>query len=439
MPPGQPWKPELVKEYTEKIRRGLKAPSLPTTSSELGREMGTPASTTRKRIRALGLQSEVNEAYERNRAARATAPDVAGTEKLRDVTTKEGREHANRELQVRDLLKENKKLKAEVLDQENFVERIVIASTSPLPKPTYKVRRRSSGRSTEERAVLLPIFDCQYGTKVIPSDTVGGIGRFDSEVFAHRAARYVEVVSKIVRAQAQNFHIGPMVFAIGGDMVEGDEIFEDQAWQLEMPSPDQVLHMRDHLSWIIDALMSVGAEVGARKASVLCVPGNHGRRGKKQSGRHKRDSFDVMVYRLLQERLKDHPIFTFAVEPAGNCTFEVLGNLFAMIHGDEVKGWGGLPFYGMTRHDARMNRTLNVLPDYVLLGHHHQPASIPIGYGEWLMSGNWVGATNLSGIVGSNTPQQAVYMIDENNGLLDRIPVLLDEVRKPTPKIHRTM
>jgi hypothetical protein len=84
-----------------------------------------------------------------------------------------------------------------------------------------------------------------------------------------------------------------------------------------------------------------------------------------------------------------------------------------------------------------MLRTLNFIPDYVLLGHHHQQANIPIGYGEWLMSGNWVGATALSRVVGANQPKQAMFMVDERNGVLDRIPILLDDRRKPQPTIHR--
>jgi hypothetical protein len=144
-----------------------------------------------------------------------------------------------------------------------------------------------------------------------------------------------------------------------------------------------------------------------------------------------------MVYKLLEERLANFPLHSFVIEPGGNCAFEILGNPFAMIHGDEINSWGSIPFYGFTRYDAKMIRTLNFIPDYVLLGHHHQQANIPIGYGEWLMSGNWVGATALSRVVGANQPKQAMFMVDERNGVLDRIPILLDDRRKPQPTIHR--
>jgi hypothetical protein len=397
----------------------------------------------------FGEVETVQAIYVRNNAARMAglpsydfhetqaatlAPDP---EPHRDVTTPAGRKNVNLELQVKDLQKEIKRLTAEILNQENFFDRVVTASTTPLPKPSFRVRR-SARRSADERGILLPIFDMQVGTKVVPDDTVGGIGHFDSSVLKERAERYVEIVAKVIRAQVHNFSVGPIVFALGGDMIEGDEIFHDQAWQIEMPAPDQVILARDLLGWMLNALMGVGAEVGAKNASVLCVPGNHGRRGKKGGGRHKRDSFDVLVYKLLREKLKNHPIHTFAIEPAGNCTFDVMGNLFSMIHGDEVKGWGSLPFYGLTRHDAKMIRTLNVIPEYVLLGHHHTPAQIPIGYGEHFMSGNWIGATNLSGQVGSNVPQQMVFMVDTEHGVLDRIPIKLDSRRKPQPTIHQT-
>jgi hypothetical protein len=363
--------------------------------------------------------------------ARKSAQEMAA-----DVTTLVGRKIRALEDRNKDLREHNAKLQNEVYSQGEFYDKVVAASTEPLPKPNYKVKRSASTKK-DERAVLLPIFDMQVGAKVVPTDTIGGIGEFNSNILAERAKRYVEVVAKIIHAQAENFRIGPLVFAIGGDTVEGDEIFHDQAWQLEMPVPDQTILARDTLAWIVTGILEAGAEVGARMASVLCTPGNHGRHGKK-GGRHKTDNFDVLVYKLLEEKMKNQPLYNFAIEPAGNCNFDVVGNLFSMIHGDEVRSWGSLPFYGMTRKDAQMIRTLNVIPEYVLLGHHHQPASIPIGYGEWLMSGNWVGANNLSGQVGSNTPQQSLFMVDPELGVLTREPILLDKVRKPTPTIHKT-
>lgn len=355
-----------------------------------------------------------------------------------DVTTREGREEYSKDVEIKHLKAENKKLKTHLLHQEELVDRIVAQSTTPLPKPDFKVRRRGE-EDKPTRDILLPIFDAQYGQQVKPEDTVSGVGGFNSAVFRERLKLYVEKVSQLLYHYAAGHTIDNLIFALGGDMVEGDEIYRGMEWHLELHPAEQLLGIRDLISYAIDAIMQTGAELGVKQASVLCVPGNHGKIGGKRAGdRPASYSWDYIAFRLIQERLANHPIRTFQIEPAGACYFDVKGNLFGMIHGDEIKGWGGIPFYGITRQDSRMIRTANVIPDYVLVGHHHQPASIPIGYGEWLMSGNFVGGNTLSKIVGSNTPSQWCYGISDKWGVCDRFLLYLDEKRKPQALVHQT-
>jgi hypothetical protein len=322
--------------------------------------------------------------------------------------------------------------------QEELVDRIVAESTQPLPRPEFKVRTRSGG-TKPVRDILLPIFDVQYGQSVKPKDTVNGVGSFNSVIFRERLEKYVDKVSSTMQDYSAGHTLDNIIFALGGDMVEGDEIYKGMEWHLELHPAEQLMGIRDLLAWAIEELMRVAAELGGKQASVLCVPGNHGRVGGKKAGdRPAEYSWDYIAFRLLQEKLSKYPIKTFAIEAAGACYFNVKDNLFGMIHGDEIKGWGGIPFYGITRHDAKMIRTANVIPDYVLVGHHHQPASIPVGYGEWLQSGNWVGGNSLSKIVGSNTPSQWMFGVSEDHGVCDRFLIYLDEKRKPQATVHQT-
>jgi hypothetical protein len=316
---------------------------------------------------------------------------------------------------------------------------MVEAAARPMPRPKYNVRMRSSDAKKPSRDVLLPLFDMQYGSEVKAKNTVHGLGDFNAEIFAERMALYVEKVTRHMRDFSAGHRLERLIFALGGDMVEGDEIYGGIEWHLEMHPIEQAFQVHEHIAHAIVAIMRAGAEVGIREASILCVPGNHGKVGGKKAGdKPPSYSWDVLVFRLLKMALSNQPIKNFIVEPAGACFFDIRGNLFAMIHGDEVRGWGGLPFYGFTRYDAKMIRTANVIPDYVLLGHHHQPASIPIGFGEYLMSGNWVGATSLSKHVGSNTPSQFLYYVDDQYGVGDRAPIYLDKRRKPKATVHQT-
>jgi hypothetical protein len=424
--PTRPLPPERGEEIIEAAKK-----SGATRVDEVAAALGLSPSTTHSQIRILGIRAELHAVLRAN-AAGAEPPVPM------DPATREGRQQLNTDALIKDLKRENKRLSALLLDQENLVDRMVAATTEPLPKPRFRVKARS-GSSKPKRDLLLPVFDCQFGQRVKPEDTPGGIGGFDSKIFEERLGLYVETLSSIMRTYASGHDIENIVFALGGDMVEGDEIYRGMEWHLELHPAEQVLGMRDLLGHAIEAVMEAGAAVGAKGASVLCVPGNHGRVGGKKGGaRPASYSWDYLVFRLLEERLAKFPLKTFAIEPAGACYFEVKGNLFGMIHGDEMKSWGGIPFYGITRTDARMIRTANVIPDYVLAGHHHQPASIPTGYGEFLMSGNFVGGNNLSRFVGSNTPSQWAFGVSEQHGVCDRFLIYLDERRKPQATVHRT-
>jgi hypothetical protein len=349
----------------------------PTTVQDYAEALGEPASTVENHLKKRHpmLWHEIREELTRNRqnlrrnlkadpgfsaffeeASEDRAHRAEVVKQSRDlesdVREEIGRKVQNLKHRVKELEERNETLSADLLSQENLVARVAAASTDPLPKPTFKTGPHG-GKKKPERAVLLPIFDCQFGSKIVPDDTVGGLGEFNSDIFAERAKRYVRIVSEKIHAEAQTSRIGPIVFAIGGDTVEGDEIFSDQSWSLEMPPTDAVIQVRDWLAYIIEAIMEVGHAVGATHYNVVTTPGNHGKvGGRRKAGRPTNYNWDVMVYKLLEERLANFPLHSFVIEPGGNCAFEILGNPFAMIHGDEINSWGSIPFYGFTRYDA---------------------------------------------------------------------------------------
>lgn len=395
----------------------------------------------------LGLYREIRRTIDENSLAlardqRAQTEEIARqrleeAERLNDVTTPEGREVEGLKAQAKALREENKRLRGHVVVQEDLFERVAAELREPRPIPKLKFSRAKGKR---RRDVILPLFDMQYGALVRSSDTLGEIGGFDARVFEARLKKYVGAVTDSLSDYSDGHSLEHLVFVLGGDLVEGDDVFAGQPWQLEMDPVEQVVNLEPLLCWalleIVDAFVN---ELGGKSVNLLGILGNHGRVGGKRAGaRPSTYSWDYLLLKILERSLSRVPWNTFAIEPSGACYFDSRGHTFAVIHGDEVKSWGGLPFYGLTRHDAKMVRTLGTVFDYLLLGHHHQPANIPIGYGEHIMSGNWVGATNLSRFVGSNTPSQAVLYVSEEYGASDRSLIYLDAVRKPQPVIHQT-
>jgi hypothetical protein len=151
-------------------------------------------------------------------------------------------------------------------------------------------------------------------------------------------------------------------------------------------------------------------------------------------------SWDWLMTEFLKLRLAGHPIDVFANEAAGALLFETMGHNFLLIHGQEIRGWGGIPFYGFTRFDGRAIRMTGEIFDYCLSGHIHQPAQIPNGSGgEYIISGDWVGANNLSGqITAASRPQQNLLFVAQKWGVTERVPIYFQEAARPRPHVYST-
>lgn len=392
------------------------------------RELQVAPSTLRSALHRLGCYEEFKSILDQNGPIEMAAEDAP------DVLTSEGRGVVRREAELRWLRGEVKRLQNAVVTQEDLVERIVSMVSDPRPAPEIEVRTMEG---ENKRDVILPIFDMQFGTQVRLNDTPGGINEFSVEIFRERLARYAEGVLQTLRDMARSHVIENLVIVLGGDLVEGYGIFKEQSWQLELDPVEQVIQLHDLLVGLITKICVVArADLAVDNVAIVGIPGNHGRVAGPKAALPSTASWDYLLMKWLEDSLKNMPIGNFVIEPAGSLWFESQGWKFLVIHGDEIRGWGGIPYYGLTRYDAQAMRMFNAMFDYLLLGHHHRPAEIEIGYGEHLMSGNWVGATQLSRkIVSAGWPSQWLYAVSEDWGVGERVKIRLqkrEELLAPT-------
>jgi hypothetical protein len=339
------------------------------------------------------------------------------------------------------LRRENTALRKERVNRDAILDQILEAARLPAEVPRLAVARPP--KKLPVRSAVLPVYDVQYGQLVRREDTPLGVGGFSEEVFDRRLARWLEAVSGSMRDYAASHRIAELVIPFGGDLVEGDDIFSGQPWQLEIdPARQTVAFVRKWTAALETLLRFAKEELGVERTMILFVPGNHGKVGGKRKGATPSTySWDWLAAEWLRDSLRGWPVDEWAVEPGGALLFETAGHLFLTIHGDEVKGWGGLPFYGLSKYDGRAIRLSGEVYDYCLLGHHHQPASIPNGSGgEFIVSGDWVGGNNLSRFLASaSRPQQRLLFVGEKYGVTEQIPIYLDpEWRRERPRIHRT-
>lgn len=244
---------------------------------------------------------------------------------------------------------------------------VALQKLRPVPAPL----RRRMGRGKEEVCVPL-LSDLQTG-KVTPD--------YNSDVCAERVMRYAKTIVEITEIQRHHHPVRHCVIPMLGDMVEGVDIFPGQQWLLDSTLYRQVFDttpviLADFCRYLLRHFDTVRVEA---------VQGNHGRIARKgQFGPE--DNADRMVYRVLGLMLRDESRFTLNMaDPFGErAWYKIMeiGKYRAMlIHGDQIRGAMGYPFYGLGKkvHAWASGGVPESFQD-LMLGHWHQLAMIPMNH-----------------------------------------------------------
>lgn len=386
------------------------------------RAIGVSQAAFDRRIGKRGLRERAALARVEHRTAHASPAGPAPVDDPQRVRI------TQLEAEVSHLRRENRAYEQALAGQEQLFDRIVQESRFPVEVP--KITPAKQDRRKPARSVICPIFDQQFGQHVRPTDTPGNRGGYSTGIFDGRLARWVDGVTGNIRDYAQSHRIEELIIPLGGDQVEGDEIFAGQAWQLELDPCRQVIELVARMEQALRTVVRFAREeIGAKFVAIYGVDDNHGKVGGKKAGaRPATYSWNYLFQMWLFDRLRAEPVDQFAAEPGGSLFFRAAGHEFQLIHGHQIRGWGGLPFYGLTRFDGRSIRLHNMIYRYLLMGHHHQPAEIPNGAGETIVSGDWVGANNLSGMMtAASRPQQKVLFVARKWGITETARIYFQE------------
>ncbi len=187
-----------------------------------------------------------------------------------------------------------------------------------------------------------------------------------------------------------------------------------------------------------------------KRVKFLGVSGNHGRLTKEKRYKNRFADWDRILYETLALILRDQKNVSFHLSDAPFYLFEVNGTKFLMEHGDEIRRWMGMPWYGLERERIRKRELLegaeaDVIVShierrqeqagsftYMLLGHFHQCAVIDTPKGEMLVNGSFVGGSEHSIIKYSAScrPTQMLFGVNEEGMISFRFPLRLDTARE---------
>jgi hypothetical protein len=227
-------------------------------------------------------------------------------------------------------------------------------------------------------------------------------------------------------AQKQFEPISVLNIAMLGDNVDGINVYRGQEHHLDLNIIDQVLvgctEIAKSFVHFLDTFHAI---------RVYGVVGNHGRIGKKgENPSHV--NWDYLIYKILQLLLRKYSDRIEWHIPLSNWMIANINeNNFLFLHGDTIKGWNGLPYYGIDRADSRLTKMLSAhgrYYRYMCLGHHHNPADIDSPGGEKILNGTMVGGSTFSinTLHTSSRPSQWFFGVNKK-GITWRHKILLDE------------
>lgn len=219
-----------------------------------------------------------------------------------------------------------------------------------------------------------------------------------------------------------------------GDIVTGEDIFLGQGRRIDLPLIEQCFEGANEIinRLIIPIRQMLPKECVMR---IRGVGGNHGRGWGKPGTVSYKTNWDYVVYKIMAERLADQKNIEFYISETSMMLFtlpEADRWNHMIIHGDEVNSWMSIPYYGLDRTHSRMVQLFNMPVNYLHCGHFHSTFSGDVPYGEKLINGSFVGATEFTirKMQVASQPKQKFYGFNNHYGITWMYNIKLAELKR---------
>jgi len=261
-----------------------------------------------------------------------------------------------------------------------------------------------------EEVVVLLMSDVHVGKKTIT---------YNPRVFVKRLRKLEQSMMSIVTAQRSIRPIKKLVVVMNGDFIDAEAVYPSQSV--------------DHISIpIIDQIYSVGVPefvkfflfllANFEEVEVYAQRGNHGRQNAAKWSSSKSTNWDFVFYKSLEGALKDQPRIKWHINVKDwKQTFRIMNEGFMATHGDMIKRYYNLPWYGMTRQSMRWaNAYRNKIKlTHFLFSHFHSAAVLRFNNVMIYVNGSFVTddpfAEEHIGV--ASVPEQLLFAVHPNQGV----------------------
>ncbi len=298
---------------------------------------------------------------------------------------------------------------------------------------------RKMGAGVEEIAIA-HLSDTQLGKQTLSYDSVIG---------AQRCMEFARKVVEITQVRRGGAKIENLRFYLGGDMVEGEYgNYPSQPYDIDSSVIRQAMRTCPD---IFEGLIYYFLKY-FKKIHIIGVPGNHGRGASRHQTRNLETNWDRVSYWSLYDRLmgsevkkKSGLLSKRDKEMAKRLTWDIpegdqfwaidrvwgWGNL--VVHGDQIRGWAGIPFYGVQKKSSGWADTMPRDWDNLFFGHFHTYAAGTINYRKWFCNGTTESSNSyaLEALAAAGVPSQRLLFMTKKNGVISDHQVFLGGLHMP--------
>lgn len=288
----------------------------------------------------------------------------------------------------------------------------VVTSLPTCPVPV-RVLEPSGGRMRPVTQVV-HLSDVHFGERVDFFETAG-FNEYNAEIASRRLFQLEKIIVKSREVIEHVHEVEELRLLLIGDIAGGD-IHPELAETNDL----DMFHQWAQGSFVLSQFIRRLAAQYPRVV-VVGVPGNHGRLTQQRRYKRRYVNWDFITYQTMSLMLMDQPNVEFDFPMSPFTITKVYDWNFLLYHGDEIKSWMGIPWYGIDRATARLRELFQgrgELFHYVALAHFHNSGELDRALGKVLLNGSLVGGSEYSlGVMfTSSKPTQRVYFVHPEHG-----------------------
>lgn len=315
--------------------------------------------------------------------------------------------------------------------KENILQKQIIEQVKKnivaMPPVKFIPFKSKEDRERKKEEAMLLISDAHVGEYVSSAET-GGLCEYSFETYVRMLQYIVDTIEGLNKNKI-GVGLTKLTIAVLGDMCSGN-IHQELEVTNEAHVVTQACMGGYVFSQFLRDISTLFPEV-----NVICLAGNHGRLQKERRFKQKQLDWDRVYYEIAAAYCQGLKNVTFDISPSTYWVGDINGHTFLLFHGDHIRSWGGIPWYGVLRSITSLKNQYaphGKIIKYAALGHFHTMGELADVHGDTILNGSFQGGNEFSALALSKVtyPGQHYFGIHPKIGRSWRYPLRLDTAPK---------